>query len=115
MHSSASTSAASSIASTFSRLILPHSLKPENVLIGDDGYARITDFGLSRKLAGDERCRSFCGTPEYMAPEVVSQAEYTRVVDWWALGVFIFEMVTGRPPFLDENRSALYKSIQSTL
>lgn len=50
-----------------------------------------------------------------MAPEVVSQAEYTRVVDWWALGVFIFEMVTGRPPFLDENRSALYKSIQSTL
>lgn len=95
------------------RSLVYRDLKPENVLIGDDGYARITDFGLSRKLAGDERCRSFCGTPEYMAPEVVSQAEYTRVVDWWALGVFIFEMVTGRPPFLDENRSALYKSIQN--
>lgn len=88
-------------------------MKPENVLIGSDGYAKITDFGLSKKLSGkNEKIHSFCGTPEYLAPEVVSNVGYSFEADWWTLGIFIYEMVTGLPPFLNENRYNLYKAIK---
>ena len=94
---------------------LCYSLKPENVLIGDDGYARITDFGLSKTLAsGSTKTNSFCGTPEYLAPEIISGLSYTSAVDWWAFGAFIYEMVTQSPPFLVENRYSLYQAITSS-
>ena len=57
-------------------------LKPENVLLGGDGYARLADFGFARRLAPGERGATLCGTPEYMAPEMVSQSGHTKAVDW---------------------------------
>ena len=84
------------------------------MLIGKDGYAKITDFGLSKITESkQEKLYSFCGTPEYMAPEVVWKLGHTISVDWWSFGAFLYEMVTGLPPFMNENRYLLYKSIQS--
>ena len=85
------------------------------MLIGKDGYAKITDFGLSKKTEDrQQKLYSFCGTPEYMAPEVVWKLGYTNSIDWWAFGAFLYEIATGMPPFINENRYLLYKSIQCT-
>lgn len=81
-------------------------------MIGDDGYARITDFGLSKLMGDAASTKSFCGTPEYLAPEVIAGGEYDRKVDWWAFGAFLYELVVGFPPFRNENRHLLYESIQ---
>ncbi len=86
------------------------------MLVGADGYARVSDFGLSKRVSGlGEKLSSFCGTPEYMAPEVVWKSPYTKDVDWWTFGALIYEMVTGTPPFVNESRYLLYKSIQCTV
>lgn len=81
-------------------------------MIGDDGYARLTDFGLCRRLDGTSKAGSFCGTPEYLAPEVLAGAQYSYGVDWWAFGAFLYELVVGLPPFRSENRQALYTLIR---
>jgi serine/threonine protein kinase len=80
--------------------ILHRDLKLENVLVGSDGNCKIADFGLS-KLGLFRHCKasSVCGTPIYMAPELVKKLPYGHGVDWWAIGIMIFEMITGRPPF----------------
>ncbi len=88
-------------------------LKPENVLIDSKGYIRITDFGLSRQNVNDSSgAKSICGTPEYLAPEIVMRLEYGKAVDWWTLGSIIYEMLVGAPPFYVENRQELFERIK---
>lgn len=89
------------------------SLKPENVLIGADGYIKLTDFGLSKNnILGDFDTFSVCGTPEYLAPEVIRKEGHGKAVDWWCLGSLIYELVHGLPPFYTKNRSELFDRIK---
>lgn len=82
------------------------------MLIDIDGYIKITDFGLSKcNIKDNSGAYSICGTPEYLAPEILQRKGHGKAVDWWALGSIIFEMVTGLPPFDNNNRDALYKKI----
>ena len=75
-------------------------LKPENVLIDKDGHIKLIDFGLS-KWCDDSPCKanSICGTPEYLAPEILFEKDYGIEVDWWSLGMIIYEMLSGYLPF----------------
>jgi len=96
-----------------SKDIVYRDLKPENVLIDDKGYIRITDFGLSRTNVKDANgAKSICGTPEYLAPEIVMRLEYGKAVDWWTVGSIIYEMLVGAPPFYVENRQELFEKIK---
>lgn len=90
------------------------SLKPENVLIDRDGYIKITDFGLSKQgIIDNHSAHSFCGTPEYLAPEVIDNLGHGKAVDWWSLGAIVFEMLTGLPPFYSKDRDKLFKNIKA--
>lgn len=87
------------------------SLKPENVLIDSDGYLKITDFGLSKEgVKGNTGVHSKCGTAEYLAPEIL-EGNHGKAVDWWALGIIIYEMIVGRSPFEAESREKLIELI----
>lgn len=91
--------------------IVYRDLKPENILLGSDGHIKITDFGFA-KLVPDITW-TLCGTPDYLAPEIVQSKGYNKSVDWYALGVLIFEMLAGYPPFYCEEESPmrLYEKI----
>lgn len=90
------------------------SLKPENVLIDKEGYVKITDFGLSKENISDNHsAKSFCGTPEYLAPEIIESKGHGQAVDWWSLGAILFEMLTGMPPFYAKDREKLFKNIKT--
>lgn len=86
-------------------------LKPENLLVDRDGHVRICDFGFAKRLAEGEKTTTLCGTPEYLAPELVLSRGHNRAVDYWALGVFIYELVTGNTPFFDNNQSRIFVKI----
>lgn len=87
-------------------------LKPENVLLDEDGHIRLTDFGLSKDGVDDGGVtHTFCGTPEYLAPEIIKGAGYGKIVDWWSLGTLLYEMIGGLPPFYNSNLHVMYEKI----
>ncbi|OCF74469.1 AGC/PKA protein kinase [Kwoniella mangroviensis CBS 8886] len=91
--------------------IIYRDLKPENLLLGADGHVKVTDFGFAKHVP--DITWTLCGTPDYLAPEVVQSKGYNKSVDWYALGVLIFEMLAGYPPFFTEdgNPMKLYEKI----
>lgn len=86
-------------------------LKPENILMDHRGYCKLTDFGLAKLLTVDELANTFCGTPEYLSPEVILDKGCNRPADWWSLGVVVYEMIFGIPPFYSTNVQKMYKNI----
>ncbi|GAB6032833.1 Ribosomal protein S6 kinase alpha-3 [Chamberlinius hualienensis] len=91
--------------------IIYRDLKPENILLDADGHVSLTDFGLSKEALEDKKAYSFCGTVEYMAPEVVNRRGHTTAADWWSFGVLMFEMLTGALPFQGGNRKETMNQI----
>lgn len=89
-------------------------LKLENILVGEDGFLKIIDYGLAKMLQEDEVTMSFCGTPEYLAPEMAAHQGHDKTVDWWALGVLTYEMLIGVTPFFNKNRNMLLMKIKNS-
>ena len=80
-------------------------LKPENLLLDKLGFLKITDFGFAKRVAF--KTYTLCGTPEYIAPEVLLNKGHGKGVDWWTLGILMYEMATGRPPFMNKSHHRL--------
>lgn len=89
--------------------IIYRDLKPENILLDRDGHLKLTDFGFAKKVPN--KTFTLCGTPEYLAPEVIQNKGHGCTVDWWALGTLIYEMLAGSPPFYDEDTFKVYDKI----
>eukprot|EP00124_Ichthyophonus_hoferi_P001587 Ihof_evm6s86 gene=Ihof_evmTU6s86 len=85
--------------------IVYRDLKPENIILDAEGHAVLTDFGLSKEaITGNVRTNTFCGTIEYMAPEILTRQGHGRAVDWWSLGALMYDILVGQPPFISNNR-----------
>ncbi|KAJ3051632.1 hypothetical protein HK097_007356 [Rhizophlyctis rosea] len=92
--------------------VIYRDLKPENILLDSSGHIALTDFGLCKEnVTFDDTTNTFCGTAEYLAPEVLTGQGYGKAVDWWSLGILFYEMTTGLPPFYSENTNLMYKKI----
>ena len=92
-----------------SQNIIYRNLKPENLLINLNGYIKLSDFELAKKL--EDRTYTMCGTPGYMAPEIILNKGYGLGVDWWALGILLYEMICGVDPFADDSPMKIYENI----
>jgi len=92
-----------------SKNIVYRDLKPENLLIAEDGYMKLTDFGFAKIVEG--RTYTLCGTPEYLAPEILLNKGHGKPVDWWTLGILTYEMQAGIDPFTDDDPMAIYQKI----
>ncbi|KAJ1299778.1 hypothetical protein OPQ81_011994 [Rhizoctonia solani] len=93
--------------------IIYRDLKPENILLGADGHIKLTDFGFAKHVP--DITWTLCGTPDYLAPEIVNQKSYNKSVDWYAVGILLYEMLAGAPPFFSEepNPMRLYEKIRA--
>nr|CAB3500909.1 unnamed protein product [Digitaria exilis] len=101
----------SAVAHLHANGIMHRDLKPENILLDADGHAMLTDFGVAKEFDENTRSNSMCGTVEYMAPEIVQGRGHDKAADWWSVGVLLFEMLTGKPPFIGGNRDKIQQKI----
>ncbi|CAI8609974.1 unnamed protein product [Vicia faba] len=101
----------SAVSHLHSKGIVHRDLKPENILMDSHGHVMLTDFGMSKEIDESERSNSMCGTTEYMAPEILLGKGHNKDADWWSVGVLLYEMITGKAPFIHNNRKKLQEKI----
>jgi serum/glucocorticoid-regulated kinase 2 len=94
-----------------SRSILYRDLKPENILVDADGNCRIVDFGLAKQMESRDKTYSYCGSAEYMAPEMVLRTGHSFSIDYYSLGALLYELVTGLPPYYTKDHQQLQEAI----
>uniref|UniRef100_A0A8C9YDW4 Protein kinase C n=1 Tax=Sander lucioperca TaxID=283035 RepID=A0A8C9YDW4_SANLU len=96
-----------------SKGVVYRDLKLDNVMLDKDGHIKIADFGMCKeRMFGDARATTFCGTPDYIAPEILLGQKYTFSVDWWSFGVLVYEMLIGQSPFQGDDEDELFESIR---